>query len=109
MSAQWHEDSNAPSTDEMAEDERERELEYKRGFDAGITYQKQADPPPKAKQYRAEAIEARAALINLIAQVGAVVGKLARADGEGHLPCDREAAVVDACAELRAAITEAIL
>lgn len=29
---------------------RDAELEYKRGFDAGVAHQKKASPPPKAKE-----------------------------------------------------------
>lgn len=55
---------------------RAEEIAFGHGFDAGIAHQKKAAPSPKAKQYRDEAIAARADLANLRARVNAVVVRL---------------------------------
>lgn len=53
-----------PTQDELA---RFREEAHKRGFDAGIEYQKKADPPPMAKALKKELEQLRAAARAFIA------------------------------------------
>lgn len=86
--------------------ERLAEVKFKEGYDKGFADGKKADPPPKAKRYRDEAIEARGQFANLRARVNVVVMRLAHADGDAHVPCDREPAVVEALADLREALVE---
>lgn len=55
---------------------RALEESYKRGHDAGVAHQRGAKPPLKAREYRDQAVEARAELANLRARVGVAVTTL---------------------------------
>lgn len=72
---------------------RAEERAFKRGFDAGLEHQKKAAPAPKAKQYRDEAVVARALGANLAAEVRALLGEYAR---DGKLSIARITSVSEA-------------
>lgn len=84
--------SLARRLDSISGEQREElaERKYKEGFDAGIAYQKRADPPPKAHALKRQLVELAKSAQQLIANIDS----LCTCDEDGEHPrCDLHASV----------------